>query len=100
MDGSRTERVERESILHIGRKKLHRKENAERKAERGNPYGSEEGGKIRGKFNTVSELSDRKTKQERTLEEDRRYRSLRKHRQSLSWENKQCRCFWVNSGEC
>lgn len=89
MDGSRTGRVERESILHIGRKKLHRKENAERKAGRGDPYGSEEGGKIRGKFNTVSELSDgRKTKQERTLGEDRRCRSLRKHRQSLSWENK------------
>ena len=44
MDGSRTGRVERENILYVGRKKLHRKENAERKAERGDPYGSEERG--------------------------------------------------------
>lgn len=76
MDGSRTGRGEGKSILHIGRKKLHRKENPERKAERGDPYASEEGGKMRGKFNIVSELSDgRKTKQERTLGEGRRYRN-------------------------
>lgn len=87
MGGSRTGRGERENILYIGRKKLHRKENAERKAERRDLYGSEEGEKIRRKFHTVSKLSDgRKTNQEGTLGEDRRYRNLRKHRQSLSWE--------------
>lgn len=65
MDGPRTGRAETESILHIGRKKLHRNENAERKAERGDPRGREEGGKIRGKFSVVSGLSDgRKTKRE------------------------------------
>jgi len=87
MDGSRTTRGERESIFHIGCQKLHRKENVERRAERGDPYGSEEGGKVRGKLNIFSKLShERKTKQERTLGDGRRYRIVRKHRQSLSGE--------------
>lgn len=43
----------------------------ERKAERGDLDASDEGGKRRGKFNIVSELSDgRKTEQEKTVGED------------------------------
>lgn len=50
------ERTERERVLRTGRENLHRKEHAERKAERGDPCGDEEGGDIRREFNMVSEL--------------------------------------------
>lgn len=64
-------RAQRERVMRAGRENLHRRERAERKAERGDPCGAEEGGDIRGEFNMVSELPGGGN-QQRALGEDRR----------------------------